>query len=64
MNHRKLNISFLLIPIGLLVTSSTFFIQRFMVMTDFTEGAIKGGGIGLMLLGLGLMKFNPRLRRS
>jgi hypothetical protein len=35
-----------------------------MVMTDFTEGAIKGGGIGLMLLGLILMKINPRLRRS
>lgn len=60
MNHRKLNVSFLLIPIGLLVMSSTFFIQRVTPLTDFTEGTIKGVGIGLMLLGLILMKFKPR----
>ena len=56
--------SFFLIPIGLLVVSSTFFIQRFTVMTDFTEGAIKGIGIGLMILGLFLMKSDLRFKRN
>jgi hypothetical protein len=64
MNNSKSRTSFLLLPVGLLIMSSTFFIRRFTEVTDFTDGALKGMGLGLILLALILPKIQSRICRS
>jgi hypothetical protein len=64
MNKQNSKTIFLLLPIGLLLMSSTFVIQHFSKVSDFTDGLLKGVGIGLMLLALLLPKFNAFVCRT
>jgi hypothetical protein len=64
MNKQKSNRTFILLAIGLLVMSSTFILQRLTGLTDFAEGAIKGVGLGLILLALILPKIQSRACRN
>lgn len=54
MNKQKL-IKYL-IPIGLLLSSSTFMISHFMHVSDAVNGFLKGVPIGIMLMGVIMLK--------
>lgn len=56
MKRKKFVISPLL-PIGLLVMSAPFVINRFTEISDFDDGILRGIGVGLILLALLLPKF-------
>lgn len=46
---------YILLSIGLLITSSDFILKRYITMTDFGVGVLKGTGVGLMIVCLFLM---------
>lgn len=41
-----------IIPIGLLLLSTSFIIEHFFIVPDFFDGILKGVGIGIILLAL------------
>ncbi|SFQ45544.1 hypothetical protein SAMN04515674_12019 [Pseudarcicella hirudinis] len=57
---QRQNLSFkILLFIGLLIISATFIISYYSEISDFTDGILKGTGIGLILLALLPQRFRP-----
>jgi hypothetical protein len=56
---KKPSFNKILLPIGLLLISLTFVVDHFIKLGDFTDGVLKGLGIGIILVSLYRSKYRP-----